>query len=100
MEGGAERPPGGTAPRPGTPLDDARGCRSSGATASPAGTRRTRCACARRPPDAPLGAVGDLAGWASEQQWRGVALGVDAAAGDPESPLNVSAEGHREAGRI
>jgi acetoin utilization deacetylase AcuC-like enzyme len=28
-----------------------------------------------------------------------VALGVDAAAGDPESPLNVSAEGFRAAGR-
>jgi acetoin utilization deacetylase AcuC-like enzyme len=29
-----------------------------------------------------------------------VALGVDAAAGDPESPLEVSREGYREAGRI
>ncbi|MFL5943124.1 MAG: histone deacetylase family protein [Gaiellaceae bacterium] len=29
-----------------------------------------------------------------------VALGVDAAAGDPESPLEVSAAGYREAGRI
>jgi acetoin utilization deacetylase AcuC-like enzyme len=29
-----------------------------------------------------------------------VALGVDAAAGDPESPLEVTAEGYREAGRI
>jgi acetoin utilization deacetylase AcuC-like enzyme len=28
-----------------------------------------------------------------------VALGVDAAAGDPESPLRVSGEGYREAGR-
>jgi acetoin utilization deacetylase AcuC-like enzyme len=29
-----------------------------------------------------------------------VALGVDAAAADPESPLTVSIEGYREAGRI
>ena len=29
-----------------------------------------------------------------------VALGVDAAAGDPESPLEVTADGYREAGRI
>ena len=29
-----------------------------------------------------------------------VALGVDAAAGDPESPLEVTAAGYREAGRI
>jgi acetoin utilization deacetylase AcuC-like enzyme len=28
-----------------------------------------------------------------------VALGVDAAAGDPESPLQVSANGYRAAGR-
>ena len=28
-----------------------------------------------------------------------VALGVDAAAGDPESPLRVSADGYRAAGR-
>ena len=29
-----------------------------------------------------------------------VSLGVDAAAGDPESPLEVTAAGYREAGRI
>jgi acetoin utilization deacetylase AcuC-like enzyme len=29
-----------------------------------------------------------------------VALGVDAAGGDPESPLDVTAEGYREAGRV
>ena len=29
-----------------------------------------------------------------------VALGVDAAAADPESPLQVTAAGYREAGRI
>jgi acetoin utilization deacetylase AcuC-like enzyme len=48
-----------------------------------------------------LGAVGELAAWASEGGARSlvVALGVDAAAGDPESPLEVSADGYREAGR-
>ena len=29
-----------------------------------------------------------------------LALGVDAAGGDPESPLEVSSDGYREAGRI
>jgi acetoin utilization deacetylase AcuC-like enzyme len=48
-----------------------------------------------------LRAVTELAGWA---RGRGaavlvVALGVDAAAGDPESPLEVTAAGFRAAGR-
>lgn len=48
-----------------------------------------------------LTAVSEAAAWAA----RGtcglvVSLGVDAAAGDPESPLLVSEEGYREAGRI
>jgi len=49
-----------------------------------------------------LAAVGEIAGWAAGAGVRGlvVALGVDAAAGDPESPLEVSAEGYREAGRL
>ena len=51
--------------------------------------------------DAWLAAVSELTGWA---RGRGagalvVALGVDAAAGDPESPLQVSANGYRAAGR-
>ncbi|MEO8091116.1 MAG: histone deacetylase family protein [bacterium] len=48
-----------------------------------------------------LEAVGSLAAWAGEQGARAlvVALGVDAAAGDPESPLQVSADGFRAAGR-
>jgi acetoin utilization deacetylase AcuC-like enzyme len=53
--------------------------------------------------DAPwLGAVTDLAGWAAEGGARAlvVALGVDAAAGDPESPLAVTPAGFREAGRV
>jgi acetoin utilization deacetylase AcuC-like enzyme len=29
-----------------------------------------------------------------------VALGVDAAAGDPEAPFEVTGEGYREAGRL
>ena len=51
--------------------------------------------------DAWLDAIGGLVGWARE---RGAAalvvpLGVDAAEGDPESPLAVSAAGFRAAGR-
>ncbi len=48
-----------------------------------------------------LEAVGSLAAWASEEGARAlvVALGVDAAAGDPESPLQVSADGYRAAAR-
>jgi acetoin utilization deacetylase AcuC-like enzyme len=48
-----------------------------------------------------LDAVTELASWAREGGARAVvvALGVDAAAGDPESPLAVSADGFRAAGR-
>jgi acetoin utilization deacetylase AcuC-like enzyme len=48
-----------------------------------------------------LAAVGELATWARDQGASAlvVALGVDAAAGDPESPLEVSANGYRAAGR-
>ena len=47
-----------------------------------------------------LQAVDELAGWAREGGARGlvVALGVDAAADDPESPLEVTADGYRRAG--
>jgi acetoin utilization deacetylase AcuC-like enzyme len=46
-------------------------------------------------------AVAELAGWAAEGGARAVvvALGVDAAAGDPESPLAVTPDGFRAAGR-
>ncbi len=49
-----------------------------------------------------LGAVAELAAWAKSFGVSGlvVALGVDAAAADPESPLQVSAAGYREAGRL
>jgi len=49
-----------------------------------------------------LEAVDALAAWAREGGATSlvVALGVDAAAGDPESPLNVSASGFRRAGRL
>jgi acetoin utilization deacetylase AcuC-like enzyme len=47
-----------------------------------------------------LAAVERAAGFAASAQALVVALGVDAAAGDPESPLEVSAAGYREAGRI
>ena len=51
--------------------------------------------------DAWLPAVTGLADWAREQAAEGlvVALGVDAAGGDPESPLQVTADGFRAAGR-
>jgi acetoin utilization deacetylase AcuC-like enzyme len=45
-----------------------------------------------------LAGVEDLLAWARADALV-VALGVDAAAGDPESPLNVTAAGFREAGR-
>jgi acetoin utilization deacetylase AcuC-like enzyme len=46
-------------------------------------------------------AVSGLADWAREKSAGAlvVALGVDAAGGDPESPLDVTADGFREAGR-
>jgi acetoin utilization deacetylase AcuC-like enzyme len=48
-----------------------------------------------------LEAVARLTAWAGERAARGlvVALGVDAAGGDPESPLNVTPAGFRAAGR-
>jgi acetoin utilization deacetylase AcuC-like enzyme len=48
-----------------------------------------------------LAAVGELATWtaAGDAQALVVALGVDAAGGDPESPLEVSSDGYAEAGR-
>lgn len=50
--------------------------------------------------DAWLAAVADLAGWVSDCDALVVSLGVDAAAEDPESPLRVTADGFREAGRL
>jgi acetoin utilization deacetylase AcuC-like enzyme len=47
-----------------------------------------------------LAAVREAAAFASPARALVVALGVDAAAGDPESPLEVSAAGYREAGQI
>src|SRR3954469_22117720 len=47
-----------------------------------------------------LAAVREAAGFAAPAHALVVALGVDAAAGDPESPLEVSVAGYREAGRI
>jgi acetoin utilization deacetylase AcuC-like enzyme len=43
--------------------------------------------------------VQELARWAGDTRALVVALGVDAAAGDPESPLRVTAAGFRAAGR-
>lgn len=47
-----------------------------------------------------LAAVREAASFAAPAQALVVALGVDAASGDPESPLEVTAAGYREAGRI
>src|SRR5947208_9664033 len=47
-----------------------------------------------------LDAVREAATFAAPARAVVVALGVDAAAGDPESPLEVTAAGYREAGRI
>ncbi|MEA2123222.1 MAG: hypothetical protein QOI80_4 [Solirubrobacteraceae bacterium] len=46
-----------------------------------------------------LAAIDDLIAWAGDATALVVALGVDAAAGDPESPLTVSRDGYAEAGR-
>ena len=52
--------------------------------------------------DAWLAGVGELVEWARSDgaDMLAVALGVDAAGGDPESPLEVTAEGFRAAGRL
>lgn len=47
-----------------------------------------------------LEAVADLASWVADCDALVVSLGVDAAADDPESPLQVTAGGYREAGRL
>lgn len=47
-----------------------------------------------------LAAVAELAAWARDAAGVVVALGVDAAAEDPESPLQVSAAGFRKAGAL
>jgi acetoin utilization deacetylase AcuC-like enzyme len=49
-----------------------------------------------------LTAVAELAQWVTEAGCDRlvVSLGVDAAADDPESPLQVTADGYREAGRL
>jgi acetoin utilization deacetylase AcuC-like enzyme len=47
-----------------------------------------------------LAAVSRAANFAAPTRALIVALGVDAAAGDPESPLEVTAAGYHEAGRI
>jgi acetoin utilization deacetylase AcuC-like enzyme len=47
-----------------------------------------------------LAAVAELADWVSGCEALVVSLGVDAAADDPESPLQVTADAYREAGRL
>jgi acetoin utilization deacetylase AcuC-like enzyme len=46
-----------------------------------------------------LAAIEDLAHWSRPARALVVSLGVDAAVGDPESPLTVTADGFRAAGR-
>ena len=52
--------------------------------------------------DAWLEAVAGLAHWATAGEVRAlvVALGVDAAGADPESPLEVTAAGYRQTGEL
>ena len=49
-----------------------------------------------------LAAVAELADWVRSADCDSlvVSLGVDAAVDDPESPLQVTADGYREAGRL
>jgi acetoin utilization deacetylase AcuC-like enzyme len=47
-----------------------------------------------------LAAVAELADWVSDCDALVISLGVDAAKDDPESPLQVTAGGYREAGRL
>ena len=47
-----------------------------------------------------LAAVEHVATWAQDADVLVVALGVDAAEADPESPLRVTSEGYRAAGRL
>jgi acetoin utilization deacetylase AcuC-like enzyme len=47
-----------------------------------------------------IDAVTELAGWVEGAAALVVALGVDAAGGDPESPLEVTGDGFRAAGRV
>jgi acetoin utilization deacetylase AcuC-like enzyme len=65
------------------------------------GANRNVCLAPGSGDDDWLEGVGALAEWALAGGARRlvVALGVDAAGGDPESPLNVTAAGFREAGR-
>jgi acetoin utilization deacetylase AcuC-like enzyme len=66
-----------------------------------AGANRNLCLAPGSGDEPWLAAIDELAGWAADGGAAAlvVALGVDAAGGDPESPMEVSAEGFRAAGR-
>jgi acetoin utilization deacetylase AcuC-like enzyme len=66
-----------------------------------AGANRNVCLVPGSGDEAWLAGVAELATWAEAADVTAlvIALGVDAAGGDPESPLEVGAEGFREAGR-
>jgi acetoin utilization deacetylase AcuC-like enzyme len=63
------------------------------------GANRNRCLAPGAGDGEWLAAVRELAAWARDARALVVALGVDAAAGDPEAPLAVTPEGFRAAGR-
>jgi acetoin utilization deacetylase AcuC-like enzyme len=66
-----------------------------------AGANRNVCLAPGSADEQWLAGLAGLAAWAADGEAGAlvVALGVDAAGGDPESPLEVSADGFREAGR-
>ncbi len=66
------------------------------------GANRNLCLAPESADEPWLDGIGELGEWAMGRQVRGlvVALGVDAAGGDPESPLGVTPDGFRAAGRL
>ena len=96
---------------------DDPGCSPAPSTWTPARAGSRTTSASRTRPPAPtatcrlppgtgdeewLAAVAELVGWAraTDADAAVVALGVDAAGGDPESPLEVTADGFRAAGRM
>ncbi len=67
-----------------------------------AGANRNLCLAPGAGDEPWLEAIAELGEWAVRREARGlvVALGVDAAGGDPESPLWVTPDGFRAAGRL
>ncbi len=78
------------------------GFESETGTGAGAGANRNLCLAPGSGDEPWLEAVGALCDWAHERSAAAivVALGVDAAGGDPESPLQVTDTGFRGAGRL